>query len=103
MQSNEFIKKQTVYEILDRMKKIRDENLAGLISDAVSASIRCVENNVMFAHAEDVAPVRHGRWIKTVGENGITSAVRCSECSFEDNRYSLFNFCPNCGADMRET
>ena len=41
-----------------------------------------------------------GRWIKTIGENGITSAVRCSECGFEDNRYMLFRYCPNCGAKM---
>ena len=42
-----------------------------------------------------------GRWIKTIGENGITSAVRCSECGFEDNRYMLFRYCPNCGAKMQ--
>ena len=41
-----------------------------------------------------------GKWIKTLGENGVTSAVRCSECGFEDNRYELFNYCPNCGAEM---
>lgn len=50
----------------------------------------------------DVVEVKHGRWIKAVGENGITSACRCSNCGFEDNRYSLFNYCPRCGADMRE-
>ena len=41
-----------------------------------------------------------GHWVKTIGENGITSAVRCSECGFEDNRYMLFRYCPNCGAKM---
>lgn len=41
-------------------------------------------------------------WIKTIGENGVTSAVRCSECGFEDNRYMLFRYCPNCGAKMVE-
>ena len=50
--------------------------------------------------AADVVPVRHRRWVKTVGENGVTSAYRCSGCGFEDNRYTLFNFCPNCGAKM---
>jgi hypothetical protein len=42
-----------------------------------------------------------GHWVKTVGENGVTSAARCSECGFEDNRYMLFRYCPNCDADMR--
>lgn len=43
-----------------------------------------------------------GHWIKTIGENGVTSAIRCSECGFEDNRYELFNYCPNCGRKMQE-
>ena len=42
-----------------------------------------------------------GRWIKTISENGVTSAIRCSECGFEDNRYMLFRYCPNCGAKMQ--
>ncbi len=50
--------------------------------------------------AADVAPVRHGRWVKTIGENGVTSASRCNLCGFEDNRFSLFNYCPGCGALM---
>lgn len=41
-----------------------------------------------------------GHWIKTIGENGVTSAIRCSGCGFEDNRYELFNYCPNCGRPM---
>lgn len=41
-----------------------------------------------------------GHWIKTIGESGVTSAVCCSECGFEDNRYTLFRYCPNCGAKM---
>lgn len=43
-----------------------------------------------------------GKWVKTIGENGVTSAIRCSGCGFEDNRYELFNYCPNCGAKMSE-
>ena len=43
---------------------------------------------------------RMGQWVKTISENGITSAVRCSECGFEDNRYMLFRYCPDCGAKM---
>lgn len=52
--------------------------------------------------AEEVAPVRYGRWV-----NG-----KCSECGCEPLRrvfrrgeliYSqsnIFNYCPNCGASM---
>ena len=45
---------------------------------------------------------KHGKWIKTIGENGVTDAVCCSICGFEDNRYELFNYCPRCGAKMDE-
>lgn len=55
-----------------------------------------------FIPAADVVPVRYGRWIKTIGENGVTSACRCNLCGFEDNRFSLFSYCPNCGARMDE-
>ena len=50
--------------------------------------------------AANVRPVVRGRWEKCVGENGVTSACRCSLCGFEDNRFSMFNYCPNCGAKM---
>lgn len=45
----------------------------------------------------DVAPVRHGRWIKRKTWNFHV----CSECSFETPPYTSFmNYCPNCGAKM---
>ena len=47
--------------------------------------------------AADVAPVRHGRWIKRKTWNFNV----CSECSFETSPYmSCMNYCPNCGAKM---
>ena len=50
----------------------------------------------------DVAPVRHGRWILKILPIGGGDKIRsylCSEC----DRYAnmKFDFCPNCGADMR--
>jgi len=47
---------------------------------------------------------KKGRWIKVNGK----TAINCSAChhcswslSFEDT-VRRFNFCPNCGADMRQ-
>ena len=47
---------------------------------------------------------KKGRWIKVSGK----TAINCSAChhcswslSFEDT-VRRFNFCPNCGADMRQ-
>lgn len=50
--------------------------------------------------AADVRPVARGKWIQ---KKSWTRGV-CSACSWEiafvtGNSY---NFCPNCGADMRE-
>ena len=59
--------------------------------------------------AENVAPVRHGRWIAYVNEYGEKRHY-CSECKKDAHRhYSeyrndvielLFDYCPNCGAIM---
>ena len=43
--------------------------------------------------AGDVAPVRHGKWIKRKSWDFHV----CSECSFET---SPSKYCPNCGAKM---
>lgn len=48
----------------------------------------------------ETKPIKYGKWIKTIGESGVTDAVCCSICGFEDNRYELFNYCPRCGAKM---
>lgn len=44
--------------------------------------------------AADVRPVVRGRWIK------IKYRSICRDCSFRG--FASWNFCPNCGADMRE-
>ena len=49
----------------------------------------------------DVAPLRHGRWIE---KEKYTFGV-LYDCSICDNRIldngHSWNYCPNCGADMR--
>lgn len=46
--------------------------------------------------AEDVAPVRHGRWILI--ETDEEQLFFCSEC--ENKEYWESDFCPSCGAKM---
>lgn len=49
----------------------------------------------------DAVEVVHGRWIWTItGEEDYEQYYRCSKCN--DHMYSKDNYCPNCGADMRE-
>ena len=65
---------------------------------------KCVVDvyDIEAAPAADVAPVVHGRWL----DNDDYDASVCSNCQTMWNNLGndtqRFNFCPNCGADMRE-
>lgn len=58
-------------------------------------SLRIMLEALAEEHAADVRPVVRGKWIR----NGWS--LRCSECG-HDMPFSVRNFCPSCGADMRE-
>ena len=53
----------------------------------------------------DVVEVKHGEWVKS-GQSFLHPekfvSYCCSECGYEDTEKNKYNFCPNCGADMRE-
>lgn len=62
-------------------------------------------------HAADVRPVVRGKWTEFSGrafgmaEDGTRIALKmhtCSECKKHSIDAFYTNFCPNCGADMRE-
>ena len=46
---------------------------------------------------------KHGKWIydteRVMRDGRINSQYHCSECG--EQEFTLYNFCPNCGADMR--
>ena len=45
----------------------------------------------------DVRPVKRGEWV-----DGNRTAWKCSACGYGVFAYNTTNFCPNCGADMRQ-
>ena len=47
----------------------------------------------------EVVEVRHGKWIENPHSSGLTMYC-CSICGV--GRFVEVNYCPNCGADMRE-
>ena len=65
-----------------------------------------VDQYITEAPAADVAPVRHGRWVK-IYENGEPKVeqhqvcVFCSKCmNMPKDRFTESDYCPNCGTKM---
>ena len=65
------------------------------------ASAAAVYELIRDAPAADVAPVRHGRWIKVGYACGETE-WKCSACKETEWRTSAYRlkYCPFCGAKM---
>ena len=67
---------------------------------AIRCGIRLAMNIAEDQPIIDAEPVRHGKWEET-----DNSHCTCSACGAEwnvfENDTEWFNFCPNCGADMR--
>lgn len=94
-QSTDAISREAVMHILDEVGGDFDSPREAVVPIDYIAD--------MVAELPSVTPQpKMGRWVKTIGENGVTSAIRCSECGFEDNRYELFDYCPVCGVKMQE-
>ena len=49
--------------------------------------------------ANDVAPVRHGRWVPTKAPF-MNECEDCSACGYRTVWGHRYNYCPNCGARM---
>ena len=83
---DEYIKrKYAIDAVLDVYYETPDIDLSG---EKFEAAIRKIQ-------AADVAPVRHGRWIKH--DDGVFT---CSECGNAESNESYF--CRYCGAKMME-
>ena len=60
-------------------------------------------NKLVFnAPTIEAVPVVHGEWIKKLRSNGgYIASITCSVCGCSWHR-ATYNFCPECGADMRK-
>ena len=66
-----------------------------------------VEKALANIPSADVAPVRHGEWIVSRTDRGWNCAefpthCKCSLCNMEISYSHKDNYCPNCGAKMKE-
>ena len=73
--------------------------------DETEAALHGAIDEITAIPAADVRPVVRGVWnaVKGALHPAETSAV-CSNCGFATmiHAQTFYNFCPNCGADMRE-
>lgn len=78
--------------LLDEISAARDNGGMGAI--VAGTLTRYIKR----APAADVRPVVRGRWLHETEIEGHA----CGECSACHKIRVIDNFCPNCGADMRE-
>lgn len=86
---------------IDKLPALPDGNFAGTHS-ALKALIN-------MQPTIDAVPVVRGKWIIhkpfDSGRHNCNECIECSVCGtwFGHDCYEISNFCPNCGADMRQT
>lgn len=68
-------------------------------------NVAAIRDYVKMMPVADVVERKRGEWVQ-IGYDELMDRITCSCCneyfSTIDNCTEQFNFCPNCGADMRE-
>lgn len=97
----EFIKYAIKTQKYDSLK-INDTTLT--VAEVLECVVAELEGTGIdgFKNNPTIEPRKKGKWKKGVGENGVTTSLFCSECNYENTHWYDWNYCPNCGADMRE-
>lgn len=86
----EYIKREDVLELAKRGFIVGNRNYSSVVAFI---------NDIPSA---DVRPVVRGRWKDAIQNCNDSPHVKCSVCGeYYWQYFKKFNFCPNCGADMR--
>ena len=90
-------------EYIDREELLELYCTGNTVIDEVGVvPLQVIRQNIMDMPAQDVAPVRHGRW-EFLGPNRLIGDCMCGTCSVCKVRCKYIvnkNICPNCGAKM---
>lgn len=54
------------------------------------------------APTAEVKPIEYGEWEHIVKGFMEFGEIRCSKCGWKNDFIKKFNFCPNCGANMKK-
>ena len=99
--ADDYIKREDAIAALENLAKPYYKSR--LVYDrSICAGINTALREVQRVPAADVRPVARGQWIndRRCGFGSVES--ECSICGRNQIRKSYYDFCPNCGADMRE-
>ena len=89
--AKDYIEREEIAKFADKIKG----TFAPLHRLVIDAVVYYMNENIP---AADVAPVRHGTWLKAECSER-TGDANCSVCGHWD--WSDCKYCSNCGADMR--
>ena len=84
------------------------EEFDGIYADCHQCMLEGVKLKLRDIPAADVRPVVRGHWIseeeaEEKGDYSLRDACSvCGHCDWDCTESAGFNYCPNCGADMRE-
>lgn len=62
----------------------------------IRKALRCMEQTPTI----EALPVKHGRWVHSIEVDADWVGYKCSECC--EFGAPSWNYCPNCGAKMKE-
>lgn len=99
---DEYISREVV---IKKIAEVQDKATTGTEDVAYYRAIKIIRETP----AADVQPVKRGKWKRD--DNGYDTYIECSRCGmslsicdYEASEWrEVMNFCPDCGADMRET
>ena len=94
--ADEYIRRDDFIQHLEKCKK------GAAVTNLVWAAIMAIERDVRDMPAADVAPVRHGHWIKDeFFSDEVNNGEKCSQCGELIGWFgNLPKYCPGCGALM---
>lgn len=102
--SEDCISRQAVIDKLNRLievEKLQGTDEMGYGRERVNAyeyMIHEVESEYLHPSAEP----KKGEWKRKIVDSGFNADWVCSECGHREmTDFISYNFCPNCGADMR--
>ena len=108
---SDLISREALIETIGKLKVDYYVDMNGKHNPIEQANkiINCIED----APTVEAVPVVHGEWLDFYGDYSTAECDQCAECyevspdSEPKKEYfeafkQCYNFCPNCGADMRK-